>query len=550
VTRAGFSFRRVLRAAFTALLLASEPASATGSDGGTPATSELPLPPLPPVPSDELDEPTPEALERVESLLKGIASADDAARESARRELLEVEASWIPAVSHELDRLAERADRAAMKRTLLDIRGEARNALRAAKQVAGDKGPIETPDYLEMVVSHARPKSEAWQSLVRVLALSRACVAHAGNDAMRTLVRVYVRFDFLRIDTQLQLAKLGERAVPALIEARRHPAEKVQRWAARQLDELGKAIPGEAVQTEDQQALADVLRAYGRVKDHDAARVVISFANSERAQVREAARQGVASMGEVANWQLRDTYENIVGKRPPRAWTWERTARELFFEFDRMRMAQVYALFREGKTARERGDLDAMRVAFDKVLTRMPLFEGREEMAAGYFEYAKSAPERDAKKAMAALRRAARVSSAEEQQKRIESLLHTLRAEELAETAVIDQALIRRAIELDPENSRARELLERVARGESRRDAEASRYLIAGCIGAVALLAIGAIAWIRPRRPLVSDDAATATTRDDDEPEARAHDEPEARAHDAATTRDDGGGPDRSSSGS
>jgi hypothetical protein len=146
-----------------------------------------------------------------------------------------------------------------------------------------------------MLLLAAEPNNRAWQDLVRVVAMSRMLCHAGGIQAARVLIGVYVRFgEFLRVDTQLQLEKMGGSAVAALIEARHHRAEKIAHWAERQLDGLGKAIPGEAVNTTDYQVLADVLRAYGRVRDPDAARIVISFANSERTQVREAARQAIA----------------------------------------------------------------------------------------------------------------------------------------------------------------------------------------------------------------------------------------------------------------
>lgn len=457
----------------------------------------MPLPPLPEVPSDDLGEPSREAVERVDDLLERISAAADNLRESAQREILEVEPAWIPAVESRLDRLAEEADRGAMKDTLLQIRRTTREALKGAG--AGDAGEVRTPDYLEMVVAHPRPQSKAWQDLVRVLALSRICVAHASVQSVRVLIQVYVRFDFLRIDTQLELDALGERAVAALIEARRFPAEKIQSWARRQLDSLGKAIPSEAVQTENHQVLADVLRAYGRIRDPDAARIVISFANSERAQVREAARQAVAMFGETANWQLRDTYENVVGERPKREWNWERTARELFFEFDRLRMALVHELYKQGLDAWKRGDFGAMRRAYDKVLVRQPLFERRAEMAGGYLDYARVAKDDELDQAILALHRAQRVSTDEKQQDRISSMLLTLEADRLARERLVDQSLLRRALDLDPQNRRAVELLERLRAAGPGPSGEASRYLIAGAIGFFAFVAIGVIAWIRPR---------------------------------------------------
>ncbi len=84
-------------------------------------------------------------------------------------------------------------------------------------------------------------------------------------QAVRELIDVYVRFgEFLRMDTQLQLEKLDDKAVGALIEARRHQARKIARWAERQLDMLGKAIASEAVQTEDQEVSRRRAQAYGR----------------------------------------------------------------------------------------------------------------------------------------------------------------------------------------------------------------------------------------------------------------------------------------------
>src|SRR5690606_27376570 len=103
------------------------------------------------------------------------------------------------------------------------------------------------------------------------------CVAIGTVSAVRQLIHVFVRFEFLRIDTQLQLDKLDEKSLAALIETTRHAAPTVAEWAKRRLDFVGKAIPSEAVRVSSSDALADILRAYGRLKDPDAARLVLSF---------------------------------------------------------------------------------------------------------------------------------------------------------------------------------------------------------------------------------------------------------------------------------
>jgi hypothetical protein len=134
--------------------------------------------------------------------------------------------------------------------------------------------------------------------------LSRVGSVQAGRE----LVHVYVRFgEFLRVNTQLELKALGLKGSAALIEATRHPAPKIADWAKRQLEIQGHDNASELVQTTDREAIADLLRAYGRTRDAEVARLVISFANSQQTTLREAAREAVVLLGETGHWQLRDT---------------------------------------------------------------------------------------------------------------------------------------------------------------------------------------------------------------------------------------------------
>ena len=526
-------------------MLAPSLARADDDAGSEPPKRQHELPPLPEVPKLELPQPKQGELDDLDLLLGHFRSKDPHTRETAVREILEVPRKMVPAINQRLNAIADKADRDAMKKTLQSIRKKARSDVREQMKAEGKRGRVKTPDYLDMLVKYAHPDDKAWKDLVAVIAMSRMLVQIGSVQAVRVLIDVYVRFgEFLRVDTQLGLEKLGDKAVAALVETHRHPAEKIARWADRQLDMLGKAIPSETVQTEDQQVLADVLRAYGRVRDPDAARIVISFANSERSQVREAARQSVALMGEVGAWQLRDTYENIIGKKPPREWTWERTARELFGEFDRMRLAQVYKLYDEGLSAHENGQLEAARAAFDKVLARSPMFEHRAKMAPGYFDYAKKIAEEQPDLALDALHRADRITDDDALRKRIQSLSLTLEAMKLQEKGVADQVLVRRAIDLDGDNTLARDVLGRMERGELAKKSEMNRYGAAGAIGAIALFAIAFIALFR--RGKRGEAGGSAPDRQDSEEEARtdaatAVAEPDAVAESDAGTGGAGG---------
>lgn len=493
------SHRLATTLALLVLVSASFAWSDAGDAGGGPTRARA-LPELPRVPKPELPAPTEEQLAELDRRLSRFHAEEQSQRDVARRELLETPQGLVGAIDRRMNELAEGRSGDAMRRHLTAVRDKARAAERERMKAEGRRGAVATPDYLDMLVEFASPSDPIWRDLVSVVAMSRM-LTHIGTvEAVRELIDVHVRFgELLRVDTQLQLGKLGDRAVAALVETRRHRAEKIARWAERQLDAMGRAIVSEAVQTDDQEVLADVLRAYGRIRDPDAARIVISFANSERAQIREAARQGVAMLGEVGAWQLRDSYENTVGKRPPRDWTWERTARELFAELDRLRLAQVYEAFEDGLQATREGKHEAARLAFDKVLAQSPLFERRAEMAAAYHAYALSAADTQPEQALDALRRAHRVSGSEEEQKRIESLRLTLESSQLLTTGVADRVMVERAIELDPSNDRARELAGRMERGEIVSESRVNRYLAAGAIGALALLAIGLISWRRPR---------------------------------------------------
>jgi hypothetical protein len=487
--------------ALAALLGVTSGAAATPLAAPGSATAKQELPELPRVPSLELKDPTPADLAEVDDLLDRIAGEDAAQREDGVRRIAELAPRVVLALRRRLEGVATRADKDAMKRLLGDIRRKAKGDSDEEPDPKDAASQDRATDYLDFVLKQPRPKDEAWRALVRTLALRRMLETLGTTPAVRGIVEVYVRFgDFLRVDTQRSLARLGDKAVPALLEARRYPAEKIARWATRQLDGLGRVTPGQAAQIADPLVLADVLRAYGRTRDLDAARIVVSFAGSERGQLREGARQAIAMFGEAGHWQLKDAYENVVGKRAARDWTWERTARELFGALDRLRREEVIDRFEAGKKAEAAGDLDKMRAAYDDVLSRAPFFERAGEMIAGYLRYAdKVAPERP-DDAILALRRAERLSRTAPNHSKIESKLLTLEAERLSARAIADKSLLGRALELDPENARARDVQARIALPQSSGDHKLC-YSIAGGIAALGLAGV-LFVLLRPRGKL------------------------------------------------
>lgn len=470
---------------------------------------DMPLAELPAPPDFRLGPPRPQALEAIDRLLIELVDKEPTVRETAHRTLLEAKDDWVAGIAHRVDRLAERAEKDAMRRTLEKARDKARNRLRA------DTGQTEpTPDYLEVVLRYPEPESQPWRDAAQLLGLSRMLSAIGTTEANREIIRIFVRFgEFMRIDCQRQLDSLGDLSVAALIETQRHPAPAIAEWAGKLLRLRNKINPHDAVRTDNPAALADILVALGRNGDPESGSLLISFAGTDQAPVRKAARQGIALLGEVASWQLRDAYLNTTGKQPPRDWTWKRMARELFTEFDRLRLERIYKIYGEAKGALQAGDLKTMATAYDKVLTLNPEFDGRAEMVPGYLKFAKSVAAEDPDLALLALRRAERIDNDEASRKHTRAERLLLEAEQLKKKGLIDSELLRRAESSFPEAGEEVARLRTPGQGAAVWG-KSSRYFVAFTVSLIALLGAG---WVmasslrkRPKK------AEASTSVDDD----------------------------------
>ncbi len=473
-------------------------ASDKAADGKDKDQFRPPLEALPELPVRQFAAPSEEDRALLDGLLGRLTSSSDTERQSAAADLLAVSESLVPAIFERINREAQGADRGAMKQLLLDTRRDVREQLEREQ-----KGKVETPDYLQMVVTEPRLSSPDWKRLTNVLALSRMCVGIGTVEAVRALVHVYVRFEFLRIDTQLQLAKLGDKALPGLIETTHHQAPQVAEWAKQQLDFLGRAIPSEAVRVTSGETLADILRAYGYIRDPDAARLVLSFASSERSQVRLAARQAIRSYGNAATWVLRDAYEQTLGTKPSREWGWDRVARELFREYDRNRLSEVYEFYERGIRQLDDGKLEAALTEFEGLLRRSPSFTPSDRIVAAILDFAQRDPteRKDWDRVEHLLQAAARLGNTE-QRAAAQSLLATVAARRLAARGVADQFLLRQALDLNKSNAQAAELLGELEKPALAQRGGFHRWLWPGLLAALSLVFVGLL--FRQRRPAQS----------------------------------------------
>jgi tetratricopeptide (TPR) repeat protein len=329
------------------------------------------------------------------------------------------------------------------------------------------------------------------RSLALLLAGMQACEKQAGVAGARIIVKLSVDDKgLLKSIGTSSIKRLGDHAVAALIEVRRDSDKELRGFANRMLDTLGKFLPSDAVQVKDPQDLADVLVAFGKIRDQDAIRVILSYLNADRAQVREAARWSIAQFGADARPALKETYDNFTGDRAPDEWSAEKILAGLVEAYDKVRLADVYKLFDEGIAARDAGKLEEAVAAFDALLARAPTFERKAELAPTYVDLAqKKASADDRAGARTLLGKALRLAQGTPLASTIESELDTMDAQDLLDHGVADVTLLQRAVELDPNNVVARDMLQRLQNDSGARDAKVRRWAASGAVGLLVIVA-------------------------------------------------------------
>jgi tetratricopeptide (TPR) repeat protein len=417
----------------------------------------------------------------LDRLIAGLGRDSVDERRAAANALASLGPDAIPAITAKLAELRKGGD------------GGMGGAVRAVRDRGGKEGG---GDLLEALVA-TKPDAPTLRALT-VTSLLRA-LAHAGTTpaARQLVVLASDAGGVLRPELTRQMKQLGDRAVAALIEARRDPSSETRTWASNVLESLGKRTPGEAVQVKDNQALADVLRAYANAKDLDALPVVLSFVSSDRALVRLSAREATLAYGQDALWKLREAYSALMGDPAPDGIAATDLARKLFDAYDRFRLQDVYALLAKGLAEEKDGKLEAAIADFDEALARQPMLDRRAEMVGAYVTYGESLEGKDPPAALATLRKALRLDEAGPQSSHLRSEIETMEGDDLLAHGVADTEPFEQALALDPQNAHARVQLDRL-----HADTESSRgrgwRMVAAA--AVLLLALGGIAAVGARR--------------------------------------------------
>ena len=352
-------------------------------------------------------------------------------------------------------------------------------------------------DLLSLLI--ALPRAHDTDVAIERITLARALGHVQTADAGRALLAFSASFNgtFRQEVGRIIRGQLKDYVLPAIIEAR--GLSEMQRIFVRQLREsLHRVTPGETVQQRDNALLAEILRAFGATHQADAMKVVISFVNSDRAQVREAARWAVTQYGRDTIHALRDAYEMYEGHDPQPTWGWERVAQELYQANDRRRDAEVSQRLDQGLAAARAHDVDEMLGHFRYVLARHPTFERRKEMVPLLVENAQRLEGRDAARAETLWRLALWVDPAGPRAREIRAAILFLEAEHAMAHGVADPELYRAVLRIDPNNDRAKDQLENVEQSGvlgARR-----RRRLAGAAGILALAS--GLLWALVKGPL------------------------------------------------
>ena len=359
-----------------------------------------------------------------------------------------------------------------------------------AALIAEQRGRIPKDADLLQVLVALKPDRTTRQATA-TLCLARALARIGTTPAVRELVSGAGDDDgAFQPELLRELRQLDERATAALVEARSDPSPVVQAWAKDVLEALGKRTPGDAVQTTNDEVLVDVIRAYALTRDADALSVVLSFVNSERAQVRSTARDAILAYGDDALGRVRAAYAALTGKHLPEEPDAAAAARALFAASDHNRLRDVYARMDEGFARLRSGDVRASVAAFDDVLARQPLIDRQADMVPAYVRYAESLEQADRPQALFYLRKALRLDDGRAKN-HLRGEVAVLEGEELMARGIVDRRLFEQALEVDPPNEHARERLAGLRSDATRRrDRERIAASAVGALG-LALMTLG-----------------------------------------------------------
>lgn len=427
--------------------------------------------------------------DELNQLCKKLKADDFDERLQASREILDLSRENAEVVGQRLARHYT-AKPENMRLVLTGLRKKLKEATIKDLEARGKKIRIKDlpvaapPEFLETLLKRRNESyPRGWRDAVEILTLLIA-LANMGSTRTIGMVLDYAPMHEAAFRKEIyQIVKwLGPRAVPALVRRQNAKDQHVLKVVSTALEELKMVRPGQQVQLKDHRLLIEVLTAFGELRDIDALDPVMSFVNSDRDQVRVAARNAILAYGQLALWTLKKEYKEHTGEMPDPEWEATRIAEELFALQDAERMAPLNERMERGLELAREGKFEQMEQTFRRILAEQPSYGRKAEMVPGYMAYgALLLEENDLDRAALMYKVSQRLDDAGEHGDAIQARLLLIEGLAAIDEGAPDAHPLRRALELDPGLEEARERLEDVEQMDRRR--RISRYRIMGAVG-------------------------------------------------------------------
>ena len=410
---------------------ASRPAAdARGSSDGGAAAGQTASPPAPALAGDLLEQPSGLGDLTLAQARKA-AAGDQAARAKLVQRLLQATDADAPTLHKWLHREVDTP--------VADMK----NVLRAMGAAVPDSNGrfseparIQNLDWLEALLTHDQSKLSAplrpalTECLLNV-AFIRATAAAAHPDGAISLVRFgYRHMGTFRDECGSQIRTMGVAAVPGLVRTRNLKDElgfKMVRYAGYQMDRMNWTRPGRVLKLAGPDLQAELLHAYGEVRDTAAVNAVLAYTDASAENVRRAARWATLryvsgrppramkrklklvggketqrartlyyTYQQLASHALADRLAKVLAPRRGRgvedlkkelmAGVEPRhLAERLFAELDREQARARAAQLKEAVALAKGGKLEPALSRFDLILAAAPFHPGRADMAPYYY---------------------------------------------------------------------------------------------------------------------------------------------------------------------
>jgi tetratricopeptide (TPR) repeat protein len=413
-----------------------------------------------------------------------LLNSQAARREKAYKRLTTLERDTLPSIAQRLDELSRsrpKPDRVVQ-------------LLTAIRHAVGSRRADDIVDIAPGVLTLLEQnRSRTALKVVEPLLLLRSLEGIGTREAGTEVIK-FMDFDqgAWRHELKCARSRMGIRLLPVLIEMRGHENAKVRRWAVRGIRVLGMKDPSVAVRIADHHLVAKILLAYANPLDFSALPVIVSSMNSDKMEIRNAARQAITRFGKNAIWPLREAFEEATGRRSRRDWNWERLPEELNALQDRERKYRADDALKKGIAAFRAFDFKTMARHFDQILADYPDYEKRSEMAPGYAAMGqKYLNSDDLAPAMRAYRRAIRLSPTHSAVSDWRAQLAFVTSEQQLSRGVANLEGYKKVLQHDPEHKAAETVIDRISGAWEMRQENAKRWSKIGAVILLSLFALG-----------------------------------------------------------